>query len=1072
MEKSVDNGDENVAKMSVSINSDSSNSGVTCEYENVDSMEHRMLEVVLSYPVLSSYETQLRESPFHVQGWILYLTQIEELVEELDDEKSLKKKKKKDSFVGNLGGKEIQWKDVDRIKVDLQNIYRLVGQKSVTLLPKSYKLWIHVLNGLERIADTTELSNAYEACLYHCHKYPRIWQRYAHTLWKHNASITKLRRLYNRALVALPVTQHDRIWPDYLCALKIVQPKSYGEETPVLSSLPTALINQQHSLGPVTLAIQKGEVHDQFGLQQIPNETKWRVFARYVRGYDQSAKLQLAQLALNQQSYGQAAELYVEMLNDASHVTTTTSRHDLWLQLCQICTNHPQATFNTMIDFPGIIRTALHRQNNNQNGNKNQTTSLSSDLSGNKIREMEGTLWNQLAQYHTVMGQFEMARGIYEEGMQQVTKVRDFSILFDQYIQLEEQLTEAYMQIYNEQEESEQADCSIDENDINNASCADDDDDINILLGHSSSTSNIESDKNNVERDLELALARAENLMARRPLLLNRVYLKQNPHVVSRWLQRCKLFLGKGDIQRAISTLEEAVMSVNPRFAQDGTTGQLYIELVRIHQHENNDLEKARKVYEQICTNPLRSASKFHKAEDWAQCYASYVEFELGQEQWDKALQIVRQAVNIHNSAIYEESSEVSQSFGQKKMIKYLYRNLTLWNLLFDLEESLGTMSTTKDAYNAALERKVATPSHVLHFAAYLRDLKYFEESFTAYEKGVELFSFESNETASLSLWKDYLDHFVDRYKGTQMARTRELYDRCLSSCPPKYSTDIFLSYGRWEEQYGLTKRALSVYERMCTCTPASSGKNKFMAYQLYIAKTLQYMGVDETRPLYERAIAALEDNDASEICIEYANMETSLKEYDRARAIFTYGAQLADPRLHTETYYKKWHEFEVSHGNEETFREMLRIKRSVMAAFSTVNYNAAEMGSSVPKVETTLTETEALAMIEEREGVQAQSKERISGFVQGKRTSEMTDLDEVERRAEKLRKLMTNTAEPTTSNEAQEDEDEIDLDEDDEEEERNESETKETVQNVSTKTVPLQVFGGLAPQATASKHY
>ena len=111
-----------------------------------------------------------------------------------------------------------------------------------------------------------------------------------------------------------------------------------------------------------------------FGLQQIPNETKWRVFARYVRDYDQSAKLHLAQLALNQQNYGQAAELYVEMLNDASHVTTITSRHDLWLQLFQICTNHPQTTSSTMIGIPGTICTALHYQNNNQYGNKNQTT--------------------------------------------------------------------------------------------------------------------------------------------------------------------------------------------------------------------------------------------------------------------------------------------------------------------------------------------------------------------------------------------------------------------------------------------------------------------------------------------------------------------------------------------------------------------------------------------------------------------------------------------------------------------------------------------------------------------------
>ena len=30
------------------------------------------------------------------------------------------------------------------------------------------------------------------------------------------------------------------------------------------------------------------------------------------------------------------------------------------------------------------------------------------------------------------------------------------------------------------------------------------------------------------------------------------------------------------------------------------------------------------------------------------------------------------------------------------------------------------------------------------------------------------------------------------------------------------------------------------------------------------------------------------------------------------------------------------WHDFEVQHGNEDTFREMLRIKRSVQAQFNT----------------------------------------------------------------------------------------------------------------------------------------
>ena len=37
-----------------------------------------------------------------------------------------------------------------------------------------------------------------------------------------------------------------------------------------------------------------------------------------------------------------------------------------------------------------------------------------------------------------------------------------------------------------------------------------------------------------------------------------------------------------------------------------------------------------------------------------------------------------------------------------------------------------------------------------------------------------------------------------------------------------------------------------------------------------------------------------------------------------------------------TPEFWKTWHDFEVHHGNEDTFREMLRIKRSVQAQFNT----------------------------------------------------------------------------------------------------------------------------------------
>ena len=68
---------------------------------------------------------------------------------------------------------------------------------------------------------------------------------------------------------------------------------------------------------------------------------------------------------------------------------------------------------------------------------------------------------------------------------------------------------------------------------------------------------------------------------------------------------------------------------------------------------------------------------------------------------------------------------------------------------------------------------------------------------------------------------------------------------------------------------------------------------------------------------------------------MKFAELETKLGEIDRARGIFSHGSQMSDPRT-SKSYWKAWQEFEVRHGNEDTFREMLRIKRSVQAQYNT----------------------------------------------------------------------------------------------------------------------------------------
>jgi pre-mRNA-splicing factor SYF1 len=558
--------------------------------------------------------------------------------------------------------------------------------------------------------------------------------------------------------------------------------------------------------------------------------------------------------------------------------------------------------------------------------------------------------------------------------------------------------------------------------------------------------------------DLELALARAEDLTARRPILLNRVLLRQNPHDVGEWIKRSKLFLKNEQPEQAAAALEEALRTVMARRAVGGSPSQLVIELVKVYEENCGSVDKARDVFDRVCTNLIY---EFRHVDDLAECYAAWVEFELRHEKWDNALDIVRRSVVVPQ--------------GAPKMVRGLAKSLRLWDLLLDLEESLGSIQTTKDAYNRALDEKVATPLHVLNYATFLTENKYFEESFSAYERGIELFEFPGVKV----IWKAYLEGFLKRYKGTKLERTRDLFQRCVEACPPEECSEFYLMNGKFEEEFGLTKRALSVYNEMCQKVPK---EEKYTAYQIFLAKTTKYQGLTATRDIYQSAVEALEDGPAATLCLDFAKIETSLQELDRARAVYAYGAQLADPRRNQE-YWRAWNDFEVSHGNEETFREMLRVKRSVEASFSTVNYNAAEMSGTANQMEN-LSNDEAMKMIAEREGVEydPQPKAPISGFVASKRSAETAQLGDVEERVAKLRKA-TAAASSSTENHNQDggddDNDEIDIDallgeEGDEENEQEENEQPskpvQAAKDVSTKAVPAAVFGGLAKMADSEK--
>lgn len=133
--------------------------------------------------------------------------------------------------------------------------------------------------------------------------------------------------------------------------------------------------------------------------------------------------------------------------------------------------------------------------------------------------------------------------------------------------------------------------------------------------------------------------------------------------------------------------------------------------------------------------------------------------------------------------------------------------------------------------------------------------------------------------------------------------------------------------------------------------------------FNIYIKKAADIYGVPKTRQIYEKAIEVLNEENTREMCLRFAEMETKLGEVDRARAIYAHCSQICDPRVRiiklvcvfiltflyfmqvTSNFWQIWKEFEVRHGNEDTMREMLRIKRSVQAMYNTqVNMMSAQM--------------------------------------------------------------------------------------------------------------------------------
>jgi len=228
----------------------------------------------------------------------------------------------------------------------------------------------------------------------------------------------------------------------------------------------------------------------------------------------------------------------------------------------------------------------------------------------------------------------------------------------------------------------------------------------------------------------------------------------------------------------------------------------------------------------------------------------------------------------------------------------------------------------------------------------------------------------------SFELWNIYLSKFVKRYGGTKLERARDLFEQALEKCPAKSCKPIFLMYAKLEEEYGLAKRAMSIYER---ATQVVADEDKFEMFTIYISKATENYGLAAIRPIYERAIEVLPDRQTAEMCLRFAALERKLGEIDRARAIYAHASQFCDPRVNPR-FWAEWNSFEIETGSEDTFREMLRIKRSVQAQFNTeASYLAAQTVAAKQNDDLEVVPQDAMAAVEKQSNAGVQGPAFVS---------------------------------------------------------------------------------------------
>ncbi len=358
---------------------------------------------------------------------------------------------------------------------------------------------------------------------------PRLWLLYLsifnHPFCPPQLSHTHARRTYDRALRTLPPSLHSRIWVRYLLwaesrggSTTVAIYRRYLQVDPSITERYTALLLSPEN--PTPRPLEAAKLLLSLARKAAKNE--------YTSPEGKSPYQLLCEWLEVAEQYAEEVGFDVDETIISNAAIAKAEEEELSAPQPSA---EPAAVNGTLIRFAGpavavdsdgkILSPYEEDEDPTSTRKLNIERIIKKD--GLEIyKDQAGRLWTGLATYWIKRGEFDHAKSTFEEGIASVLTIKDFTQIFDAYAEFSESLISAMMESLANPDEDEE-----------------------------------EDEVKETEAELDEKMKEFEELMDRRPFLVNDVLIRRNPNDVQEWEKRVALW-GEDDEKVCILTLHTA----------------------------------------------------------------------------------------------------------------------------------------------------------------------------------------------------------------------------------------------------------------------------------------------------------------------------------------------------------------------------------------------------------------------------------------------------------------------------------------------------------------------------------